>query len=284
MSYVIVGIHGLANKPPSKVLDGWWHDAILEGLFRNCGKKGKKIEFNSVFWADLLYKPLQSRSKMKEPYVKAKGRGPLKTYKDGWRDDVVADVLGTWGWTIDAAKRYLGVSAVADKVLAAKLKDLHIYYTNKALRKKLRDRLENRITKDISGKRIMLIAHSMGSIIAYDVLRAIGRKNPSFQLDHFITIGCPLGLPHVKNKIYQENNLVRTPSVVRRWTNFADRRDAVALDVHLADDYAPNDHGVQVKDDLIINGYLSTKGNANYHKSYGYLRAPEVSNAIRAFI
>ncbi len=134
------------------------------------------------------------------------------------------------------------------------------------------------------GKRLMVIAHSMGSIIAYDVLRALGRERHDIQVDHFITIGSPLGLPHVKYKIWNEYNLVRTPSIVQKWTNFSDRRDPVALDVHLSDDYAPNDYNVQVKDDLVINTYKSPKGDPNYHKSYGYLRAPELSQAIRAFI
>lgn len=283
MSYVIVGIHGLANKPPAKVLEKWWRQALLEGLSRNCGNTEQIIEFTMVYWAGHFHDPLQDPSKMDEPYIKTEGAGPLKTYKDGWRDDVVAGVLGIGGSALDAAKRYLGISEVADRVLQAKLNDLSDYYTNRKVREKLRGWLETKL-KALKGKRVMVIAHSMGSIIAYDVLRMIGRKDPNYRLDHFVTIGSPLGLPHVKDRIYQENNLVRTPTVVRKWTNFAERRDPVAIDVHLANDYRPNDHGVQVKDDLIINGYVGKGGKPNYHKSYGYLRAPEMSQAIRTFI
>jgi hypothetical protein len=88
-----------------------------------------------------------------------------------------------------------------------------------------------------------------------------------------------LGLPHVKQKIAQENSLVRTPSVVRKWSNFADKRDPVALDVNLSGDYAPNDDGVKVEDDLVANDW-----GGIHHKSYGYLRAPEVSRVIRNYI
>lgn len=130
----------------------------------------------------------------------------------------------------------------------------------------------------------MVIAHSMGSIIAYDTLREMGRSNPAPFVDHFVTIGSPLGLPHVKLKIWAESDLVRTPSVAKRWTNFADRRDPVAFDTHLAYDYEANADGVKVKDDLILNGYEPPAGLNIHHKSYGYLRAPEVSQAIRAFI
>ena len=119
----------------------------------------------------------------------------------------------------------------------------------------------------------------MGSIIAYDVLREIGRNDPHFRLRHFVTIGAPLGLPHVIYKIREEHGRARTPSVVDRWTNFADRRDPVAFDVHLRGDFRANDRGVRVVDDLVINDYPR-----NPHKSYGYLRAPEVTDAIRDFL
>ncbi len=283
MSYVIVGIHGLANKPPADVLETWWREAILEGLVRSCGRTQQTIEFSSVYWADHLHDPLQLPAAMIEPYISAGGSGALKTYKDGWWDDVVAGVLGIGGSALDVAKRYLGIDALADKVLEAKLTDLSNYYENRAVRDELRSRFEGKLLA-LKGKRVMVIAHSMGSIIAYDVLRLIGRRDPHYRVDHFVTIGSPLGLPHVKNRIYEENDLVRTPTVVRRWTNFSDRRDPVAFDVHLAGDYEANDHGVRVKDDLIINGYVGKEGKPNYHKSYGYLRAPELSKAIRNFI
>ncbi len=144
----------------------------------------------------------------------------------------------------------------------------------------------------LEGQEIMLIAHSMGTIIAYDVLRDIGRAKPEFTVAEFVTIGSPLGLPHVKAKIIEERDYdgsdaerVRTPSVVaRKWVNYADKRDPVALDTHFADDYGPNRSGVQVEDDLVLNGYVSPSGEPNYHKSYGYLRAPEVSEHILNFL
>ena len=58
----------------------------------------------------------------------------------------------------------------------------------------------------------------------------------------------------------------------------------MAADVHLKDDYKANVRGVRVQDGLVINGYIGSKGKSNHHKSYGYLRAPEVSRIIREFI
>ncbi len=281
MSHVILGVHGLANKPAPDLQEQGWVDAIQEGLRRNRDLGGADLRFRSVYWADVIHrKPI---TKNREPYVPAEGMGPLKTYRDGWLTDVVAGVIGAGGKAIDIVKRYLGVGDLADTLLRRKLRDLHLYYTNDKVRGTLRRRLRDALVKE-KGRRIMVIAHSMGSIISYDVLRDLGRDDPRFAVDHFVTIGSPLGLPHVKAKIHEESRVVRTPSIVRRWSNFADRRDPVAVDVHLADDFGPNDAGVRVRDDLVINGYVSPGGKGNPHKVYGYLRAPEVSEVIARFL
>ena len=56
MTSVIVGIHGLANKPDKQTLTQWWEAAIREGLEKNCGLRDPQFELVMVYWADLLYK------------------------------------------------------------------------------------------------------------------------------------------------------------------------------------------------------------------------------------
>ena len=124
----------------------------------------------------------------------------------------------------------------------------------------------------------------MGSIIAYDALRQLGRDNVSIEIDHFVTIGSPLGLPHIVGKIQQAHGVVKTPTIVNRWTNFADRRDPVAADERLADDFSANISGVVVTDDLVLNDWRVKSGPDIYHAAYGYLRTPEVTNAMVAFL
>jgi len=61
---------------------------------------------------------------------------------------------------------------------------------------------------------------------------------------------------------------VRTPNIVtKRWANYADRRDKVALDTHRSDDSRPNKNDIRVRDELISNSYLSPLGEPNYHQS-----------------
>jgi hypothetical protein len=100
-------------------------------------------------------------------------------------------------------------------------------------------------------------------------------------------------LPHVKQQVVDERTKegfdkadeVRTPSVVTKsWMNFADTLDPVALDTHLSDDYDANSGSVEVKDDIVENDYVGNGGERNHHKSYGYLRTPELSKYIRKFV
>jgi len=275
MSHVIIGIHGLSNKPPEAKLAKWWKEAILEGLTVNERIDNPSVNFSSVYWADITYPegPDQNPDKYRPA-----APGELKTYHDGWRDALRASVFDWSDDILETAKRNFGWDTTADTVLKYKLPDLSRYYEDPEITRKLRDRLSTRILEN-AGNRIMVLSHSMGTIIAYDVLRELGKHDSNIAIDHFVTLGSPLGLPHVKNKILEESNLVRTPSVVRNWLNFADKRDPVAFDTHLAADYEANSRGVRAKDDLIYNDW-----DKPHHKSYGYLRAPEVSRAIRNFI
>ena len=274
MSHMLIGIHGLANKPAAEVLAKGWEDAIREGLKKNEGIDNAPINFSSVYWADVMYDDIDPEPDL----YKEAAEGAIKTYEENWLDAVKAGVFDFAGDIMDSMKKHFGVDAAADAVLKRKLGDLSRYYKDKGIRDTLRGRLRNAILNN-KDKRIMILSHSMGTIIAYDVLRSIGKEHPRLTVDHLVTLGSPLGLPHVKYKIAQENALVRTPSVVNKWSNFADKRDPVAMDAHLAGDFEANGRGILVEDDLVANDW-----GGIHHKSYGYLRTPEVSKVIRNFI
>ena len=304
MDKTIIGIHGLANKPHRETLEEWWRQSIEEGLQINCKLKKPQFSFKMVYWADLLYKNRQHRDRFfsfdalynKEPYVSAK-KGALKQYKDSWRDDLRAGALNIAGFAIDKLKQQFGMDQFSDWVLGKKLKDLAFYYDDKRkiknrnkkpeqARKVLQAELNNALVEEKEHV-IMLIAHSMGTIIAYDVLRNLGRTKQGVEVSHLVTIGSPLGLPLVKAKIIQDRKYspqVRTPSIVTKsWINYADRKDPVAIDIHLRDDYSANDKGIRVEDNIVMNDYSINK-KSNPHKSYGYLRTPELSKHVKEFL
>ena len=306
MSGVIIGIHGLANKPDKLTLASWWEASIREGLFKNWGIQDADFQYIMVYWADLLYKYPQHQDASfahdslynKQPYVEA-AQGALRRYHESWLDKLRAPLGAVLGKVLEKARTRIGWHTVADWILDQKFIELAYYYDedrmirdrkgqHRQARQVLMDELMNALVP-LNGQKIMLIAHSMGSIIAYDVLRNLGQQDHSFAVQHFSTIGSPLGLPHVKANIHSERSYasvpVRTPTVVREsWVNYADNKDPVAVDAHLRDDFGPNGAGVRVEDDMIANDYTGPGGEKNTHKSYGYLRTPELSRRIRDFL
>lgn len=306
MKKTIIGIHGLANKPPRETLKEWWISAIREGLEKNCSMTDPQFEFRMVYWADLFYKtPLHNDATFffdaqfnEEPYVPAEA-GMLQTHNDSRMDELLASARGVVGDAIDFLKENINFDVLTGPLLSKAVRDLAFYYDNdrevfdrqsvsKVAQQVLKEELQKTIIEEKDNE-IMLIAHSMGTIISYDVLRDIGQEDPDVAVPYYITIGSPLGLPLVKGKIIDQRKYdprVRTPSIVTKsWMNFADRKDPVAADTHLRDDYRGNKHNVRVIDDLVRNTYQRPKdGKRNQHKSYGYLRCPEVSTHIKKFL
>lgn len=279
---IIIGIHGLLNKPPKDVLHDWWAEAIIEGLQRNHNETAWQPNFQLAYWADVRTENPIAVQDLDERYEPADGQGPLRRHETDLKDKARALAHKWGGRFVDKGKDLLDLGAGVEILLAVKLEDLSDYYQNEQIRVAMRTTLST-ILEQNNEKDILLIAHSMGSIIAYDVLRGYD-ESLAVKVGHFITIGSPLGLPYVSKKVREEFGNARTPMNVARWTNMADPGDKVSIDVNLADDFSANSNGARAKDLLVHNEYVNRDGKANNHKSYGYLRTPEMSDRIREFL
>ncbi|MCF8381192.1 MAG: lipase family protein [Bacteroidales bacterium] len=301
MRKVIIGIHGLGNKPPKYLLNKWWKDAILEGLeIQDISKKLPRFEM--VYWADILYdKPLNALIRdikdplfMDEPYIK--GAPDFITEDHSIRKKVVDFISEQMNKIFLNADKSLNYSFITDFIVHKYFKDLEAYYTAECndennevckAREIIRKRIATTIRKYKKYK-IMIIAHSMGSIIAIDVLNFLIKD---VNIDTLVTIGSPLGFPVVVSKIAAEQkekwngktSISTPPGIINKWYNLADIMDKVALNYKLADDFAENSIGVGPQDILVLNNY-EINGHKNPHKSYGYLRTPEFSRILSEFI
>jgi hypothetical protein len=68
----------------------------------------------------------------------------------------------------------------------------------------------------------VIVAHSLGSIIAYNILSAQSRR---LNVPLFLTVGCPLGIRAVRIHL----SPISFPNNVTSWFNGFDPRDVVAL-------------------------------------------------------
>lgn len=277
---IIIGIHGLLNKPEKGTLQGWWADALVEGLRAN-GVEISSVPFELAYWADVRNPAPIPLDELDEPYVPA-APGTIDRRDPKLLDRGREIVQDKFSRGFDKAKDLLGLGSHTEKLLGIKLGDLADYYAKEAIRRVMRDRLHQVLDRHPQ-QRILLIAHSMGSLIGYDVLREL-ESDPGRTISHLVTIGSPLGLPYVSAKIREEFGEARTPECVERWSNLSDPGDKVAIDCNLDDDYRANSASVSVDDVFVNNGYRSPEGEANNHKSYGYLRTPEMADRIAAFL
>jgi hypothetical protein len=279
---IIIGVHGLDNKPELRILRDWWKSAIDEGIARNCLGRKPKIRFKLVYWSDLMYAAPLGVAEVSEPYVAAEGSGPLPRFGLSARKVAAARVRGSVGKVFEKVSNTRRGEEVIREALKSRMPDLYRYKHQPGLREAVQARLIKRLRVARRWRReVMLIAHSMGSIIAYEVLRDAGRTLPKLEISHFVTLGSPLGLSDFKEVVEGQ---LHVPECVGRWSSFADPRDPVARwDAFLSKDYEANQSGVTIADNLVLNGYVSPSGKANAHKIYGYLRTPEISELIDSF-
>jgi hypothetical protein len=72
----------------------------------------------------------------------------------------------------------------------------------------------------------VLITHSLGTVVAFKLLREMEAQGKSVEIPLLITMGSPLGLDAFKKKLGPPRG---KPSFVKRWANFYDPSDLVAL-------------------------------------------------------
>ncbi len=287
---VIIGIHGLDNKPDCKTLTNWWLKAILEG-FNKINNTVTLPVFEMVYWADITYsKPLDPEDPyfMDELYT----RSPLivqYSVSQMFLIHVLSKGLKKLK-NIFFHPRYAGrVVGILDPIVSKYFQEIDIYLfgRDQTKREKIRERLKKVLDK-YKNDDIMLIAHSMGSVIAYDVLLSEGKK---YKINTLVTLGSPMGIPYIIKKLAEaydyslsESSKLPTPdSIEKSWYNMYDSTDIIALQQKLSENYSANEYGVAPIDVEVVNDYVN-RGQRNSHKVFGYLRAKETTNIIIQFI
>lgn len=115
---------------------------------------------------------------------------------------------------------------------------------------------------------VIVVSHSLGTIVAYSLLREFARNDRPRQSALLLTLGSPLGIDSVRKGFAKPR--IR-PDNVQRWVNGADPEDFVALRAELTNDnFGP---GIENYPDI-------DNGHDDPHSILGYLSDPRIAKAI----
>ncbi len=182
-------------------------------------------------------------------------------------------------------------------VLARSSEDMSAYLMSRKVGSDIRERLQGPLRRAINAKDdICIVSHSMGCVVAYDVLwklsqmreyQSLRRKSPKVSL--WLTLGCPLGEAGVRGNLYdaREHAGGRFPkSIVQHWVNVTAYDDFIAHNPDMADDFAEMlEYGyVESITDLRMYNCWVHHNTSNPHKLYGYLANQVVADQLAQWI
>lgn len=164
------------------------------------------------------------------------------------------------------ARRLVGLLRIIEKISPAKgslllrvVKQGHTYLSSPGAAKAVDDIMRPCLQRSPQ----VLITHSLGTVIAFKLLREMEAEGAGVQIPLLITMGSPLGLDAFKAKLGTPR---RKPAFVEKWANFYDPSDFVALGRPLNEkNFASNIDNDGTVDNKTVNahgiiGYLPHKG------------------------
>jgi hypothetical protein len=241
---VIAGVHGAFHEMwgPSQLM-GRWQPALADGV-TIAGGSLPDGALTMAFYGDL--------------YRHDPGDGALT-------DEALRDVARASGLA-DLAQQMLGPDAAAvlakvigEDMLRRTVDQVGHYFGDEQVRTAVRDRVCAVMAADTR----VVVAHSLGSIVAYDCLRA----HPEWPVETFVTIGSPLGNQALVTARLEADP--GWPGGLRRWVNVTAPTDQVCAGTTLAGTYDD-----RIEDVVVDNGHRG-------HDPEPYLCARVTGDVIR---
>lgn len=285
----MLGVHGIGQRGKSSAtLTHQWNTALASG-FVSAGFGQFDMHVTVPYLSPLLTRT-DPRGQL--------GAGPLEEENDDLTpaevefienalltlfaevDDCEVDKLAASGLTLASlpafpTQRGLKLLAALDGrwrgggALAVKmLREVNSYLASPEIALRVRQ-----LVQCVAADSTVVLAHSLGSIIAFDMLR----RGCLPRVKYFVTLGSPLAWPTIRHRLQdvpdcQLPDLQAPLSGIDSWTNFLDTRDPVTAGLPLGKIWS------QATDTSVTNP------NGDVHGATGYLGQPGLAWRVSSWI
>jgi hypothetical protein len=279
-------VHGRSQggKDPVKLRDEWL--SSLDKGFRASGLAPPPIEAELPFYGDLLDEYVRQFDLPADPAIVPNGNPAFEEFQEfrlnvavemqnraGITDaQVLAEAnvtseekgIQNWAW-VQAVVRLLDRNAigVSQTTIEVFLRDVFLY-TRRPVVQNAIDRI---VSKHLSDNVALVIGHSLGSVVAYNVLKS--RSSRALPL---VTLGSPLAIRAIRRSLLP----ILNPCAKSSWDIAFDPRDIVAL--YPLD---KNNFGVEPE---VTNFPSVNNWTDNRHGVVGYLDDANVARTIDALL
>ncbi len=324
MTKRIIVIHGRSIKPAYGVQKEMVKKSLAHGVSRTNADLGNKIlndeiAFDFAYYGDINNRFMGEKDSLHKDMLKADDPD-FPEYKCRPHDDLeislekLFDRPGSTkqeykhllkefkdaSWQDDAARVVsfaASLTSLSDNVIRSATKDMSEYLLSQEVGSNIRTRLQQHLDPALlAGDDVCLISHSMGCMVAFDVMWKYSRaseyseiQNTGNRVNEWITIGCPLGEPGVR-KLLKGARFHRSESyprnIINNWTNYVARDDFVAHDATMEDDFAEMEDKkiIEKITDVGIFNMWTNNDRVNPHNLYGYLDNQKVGKRVAEWI
>ena len=261
-----------------------WSDALRHGL-RSAGyARPDDLDIRFAFYGDLW------RPDRREPDDDERGGAQpdnLDAPPSAVQASVGAELLGPrpdeerldWRRLGQVVRALDDVFGVGELLLTRFLVDLDEYFRDPAMRAAALERVAAVCQADAGP--VLLLGHSMGSIVAYDLVASRGAR--PLGVAGLLTFGCPLGMKSLYRHVAELHPGTPFPPDLDRWTNVYNDEDFATIVPALADLF-PGAGGRRVEDVPAQGREPSVLAPARGHDPIVYLSSKGLGRAVRELL